>query len=154
MPKDVFDFDSVKKALEREIALSGMAPTKLSSKISKSNKSLVKNILDDGSDIKLSTLTKLAEELDVNIAKLIPWAKPDVSLQISKEALRDMMESAMRELPLGATVEDYLRVVPEGLHARLEQYLAGAASQGSSAGETALDKGAQPPSPTSPGAEG
>ncbi len=73
---------------------------------------------------------------------------------VSAEAIREMMSSAMRELPLGATVEDYLRVVPEGLRVRLEQYLAGGASQDTLGEEIAPGKGAPPLAPTSSNARG
>lgn len=73
---------------------------------------------------------------------------------VSAEAIREMMTAAMRELPLGATVEDYLRVVPEGLRVRLEQYLTDGASQDTSAEETAPGKDAPPLAPTSSNAQG
>lgn len=154
MAKDLFDFDSVRTALDREIKLSGIAPTNLSLKISKSNKSLVKNILDDGSDIKLSTLTKLADELGVNVARLIPWARPEATTSIPTDVIREMMEGAMRELPLGATVEDYLRAVPEALHRRLERFLTDGEFPGTGDATTVPDIDAPPPAPTKPDARG
>lgn len=75
----------------------------------------------------------------------------DVSIPSS--AIRGMLEEAMRELPIGATVEDYLRSVPEGLHVRLARYLADAVSQGSVDEANALDKDAQPHAPTKSDAE-
>jgi len=145
-----FDFDSVRAALAREIRENGIAPTKLSETISKTNKSLVKNIMDEGKDIKLSTLSKLADRLDINVARLIPWARPEVS--IPTEVIRGMMEDAMQELPVGATVADYLRSVPEALHERLGQFLERGAFPSTQDATSAPGKDAQPPAPTKPSA--
>jgi hypothetical protein len=153
MATNQFNFDSVREALAREIREGGFKPTNLSQKISKTNKSLVKNILDDGKDIHLGTLTKLADEMGINVARLIPWARPEPSEPIPIEAIRVMLEGAMRELPLGATVEDYLRIVPQALHERLGQFLAGGAFPSSAEEVSAHDTGAPPPAPTKPGVE-
>ena len=66
-----FKFDSVREALAAAIKRKGIAPTTLSLQVGKS-KSLVKDILDDGNDIKLSTLAKLAGALDMDVRELIP----------------------------------------------------------------------------------
>ena len=66
-----FKFDSVRDALAAAIKRKGIAPTTLSLQVGKS-KSLVKDILDDGNDIKLSTLAKLAGALDMDVRELIP----------------------------------------------------------------------------------
>lgn len=66
-----FNFDSVRDALAREIERAGIAPTTLSQKVGKS-KSLVKEILEEGRDIKLSTLARLASALDIAVADLLP----------------------------------------------------------------------------------
>lgn len=153
MASSQFNFDSVRAALAREIERNGIKPTKLSTQISKTNKSLVKNILDEGKDIHLGTLTKLADELNINVARLIPWAKPEPGPAIPADVIRGMMEGAMRELPLGATVEDYLRSVPLALHERLERYLVDGEFPGSSGEAIAPGTGAQPPAATTKGAE-
>lgn len=67
---------------------------------------------------------------------------------IDVEMIRGMMESSMRELPLAATVEDYLRVVPLGLRERLERYLAGAEFPDTPGGASGHGTDAPPPAPT------
>ncbi|WP_143066867.1 helix-turn-helix domain-containing protein [Sphingobium sp. YR768] len=68
-----FNFDSIRSALAREIKRKGIAPTTLSQSVGKS-KSLVKEILEDGKDIKLSTLTRLANALEIDVRDLLPGA--------------------------------------------------------------------------------
>ena len=68
-----YDFSFVRDALAREIERKGIAPTTLSQQVGKS-KSLVKEILEDGRDIKLSTLTRLANALEISVCDLLPGA--------------------------------------------------------------------------------
>lgn len=75
------------------MALKNIAPTTLSLKVGKS-KSLVKNIVDDGEDIKLSTLAKLAGALGVSVSELIEEGPPEE-----------------RWLPNGTTYEAIMTVV-------------------------------------------
>jgi DNA-binding Xre family transcriptional regulator len=73
-----FDFEPVRQALARAIADKGIAPTTLSQKVGKS-KSLVKEILEEGRDIKLSTLTRLAGALGIEVTDLLPRGRPATS---------------------------------------------------------------------------
>lgn len=62
--------ESVRVSLERIMAEKGIKPTTLSQKVSGS-KSLVKDILERGGDIRLGTLIKLALALDVDVSDLL-----------------------------------------------------------------------------------
>ena len=143
-----FNFDSVLRALDREIERKGVARTNLALAISKSNKSLLNNIFD-GSDIKLSTLTKIADHLEINVARLIPWAGPDPYIDAPSEAeVAAMIRRAVDELE-GASFEDYPQAVASSVHAQLKQYLA-AGGLRHEVGEIAPDTDAPPPKPTKP----
>ncbi|CDO34646.1 hypothetical protein SPHV1_1730003 [Novosphingobium sp. KN65.2] len=74
------------------------------------------------------------------------------ALTLPAEDLREMIGAAMRELPIGATIEDYLRIVPEALRERLEQYLAVGGFRGSEPSSISPGTSAQSHAPTKPGA--
>jgi len=151
MQTNSFDFDSVLKALDREIARAGVARTNLALAVSKSNKSLLNNIFE-GSDIKLSTLTKIADHLGVNVSTLIPWAQRSSQIAVPSAAeIAEMIQHAIDEMGDEASYEDYPQAVASGVHAQLMRYQADARSQGR--GEvSAPDTDAPPPKPTRPGA--
>jgi DNA-binding Xre family transcriptional regulator len=67
---EAVDIESVREALRRIMERDDVAPTTLSLKVG-TNRTLVKNLLEKGRDVQLSTLTKLAGALDVNLADLI-----------------------------------------------------------------------------------
>lgn len=140
MAETRFDFDEVRRALSREIERSGIAPTALSTRVSKSNKSLVKDILDDGSDIKLSTLCKLAGELDINVARLIPWAKPEQkpASALNADTLEPLLDAMLPLLPPpGQMTDQSRRALAEALAHGLALLGENATSQASS-GEIAV----------------
>lgn len=73
---------------------------------------------------------------------------------IPADVVQRMVEGAMRELPLGATVEDYLRNVPLALHRRLERFLTDGEFPGTGDATTVPDIDAPPLAPTKPDARG
>jgi repressor LexA len=67
---DGVDITSIRAALRREMARKKVGPTTLSLEVG-SNRTLVKNLLEDNSDVRLATLTKLAGALDVPLEALL-----------------------------------------------------------------------------------
>lgn len=67
---DGIDIESIRAALRKAMERRDIAPTTLSLKVG-SNRTLVKNLLEDNDDVKLATLTKLAGALDVPLDALL-----------------------------------------------------------------------------------
>lgn len=112
-----FDFDSVRRALVSAMEKKGIAPTTLSQRVGKS-KSLVKNIIDDGNDIKLSTLTRLANELDIDVCDLLPgrrrgWPN-EATLRLAFDVLLESVGVDPRE---GARAHKLAVQFPDALEA-------------------------------------
>lgn len=119
--ENTFDFDFVRRALRREIDRSQIAPTTLSLKVGKS-KSLVKDILDDGKDIKLSTLYKLAAALDVDVSALIPTHASNANVPVLNADTLEPLIDALLPLapPPGQMTDQSRRAVAEALAYGLE----------------------------------
>jgi phage repressor protein C with HTH and peptisase S24 domain len=64
------DIESIRRSLQRIMDQKGVAPTTLSLKVGNS-KSLVKDLLERTDDVRLSTLIKLADALNVSIEELL-----------------------------------------------------------------------------------
>jgi len=113
-----FDFAPVRDALARVIHEKGVAPTSLSLKVGKS-KSLVKDILDGGNDIKLSTLVKLANALEVDLSELLPASALDTrpaSAPLNAEALAPLLDALIPLAPpSGRLTEQSRRALSEAL---------------------------------------
>lgn len=105
-----FDFTPIRQALARAIEEKGVAPTTLSLMVGKS-RSLVKDILDGGNDIKLSTLTRLAGALDVDVADLIsPRARrPEPDFRLNAEALAPLLDALIPLAPPSGRLTDQSR---------------------------------------------
>lgn len=73
----VVDMESIRAALRVAIERKSIPPTTLSLRVG-NNKTLVKDLLEKTNDVRLSTLTKLAGELDVPVSDLLlpPQGKP------------------------------------------------------------------------------
>lgn len=114
-----FNFAPVRDALARVIHEKGIAPTSLSLKVGKS-KSLVKDILDGGNDIKLSTLVKLANALQVDLGELLPATllesrKPPLS-SFSAETLAPLLDVLIPLAPpSGRLTEQSRKALSEAL---------------------------------------
>ena len=94
-----------------------------------------------------STLEAIAKALDRTPGELIDGSQ-DAAPTLSAADLEEMIALAMRELPVGATNEDYQRVVASSLHAQLEQLKAAGGFRSSQDEQTAPGKAAQSRAPT------
>lgn len=94
-----------------------------------------------------STLEAIAKALDRTPGELIDGSQ-DGAPTLSAADLEEMIALAMRELPVGATNEDYQRVVASSLHAQLEQLKAAGGFRSSQDEQTAPGKAAQSRAPT------
>lgn len=117
-----FDFKPVRDTLARVIQDKGVAPTTLSLKVGKS-KSLVKDILDDGKDIKLSTLTKLAGALEVDVGDLLPASilgQRQMAPALSADELEPLLDALIPLAPPGPMKESSRRALSAALAYGLE----------------------------------
>lgn len=115
---DVGDIDVVRKALISAMARKDVKPTTLSLRLG-NNKSLVKQLLETTKDVKLSTLSKLAGELDVHVSELVgaetptrPWV-PDDNL------VAKLLEHVLRVSSADPRKPNELPIVAAGLGAGL-----------------------------------
>lgn len=103
-----YDFNNVREAIRYFMAKKGMKPTPLSLSIGNS-KSLIKDILDDGQDIRLSTLARIAEALEVELEDLLIFPNvrvPDKVTTILSGMTEENLDLAVRlleALPLRGT---------------------------------------------------
>jgi transcriptional regulator with XRE-family HTH domain len=97
-----------------------------------------------------STLEAIAKALGRTPGELIDGSQ-DGGPTLSAADLEEMIALAMRELPVGATNEDYQRVVASSLHAQLEQLKAAGGFRSSQGEPTVPDKAAQSRAPTKKG---
>lgn len=89
-----------------------------------------------------STLEAIAKALGRTPGELIDGRQEGFDVP-SAAALEGMISLAMRELPVGATNEDYQRVVASSLHAQLEQLRAVGGFRADQAASSAPGKAAQ-----------
>ncbi|MDR6511502.1 transcriptional regulator with XRE-family HTH domain [Novosphingobium capsulatum] len=109
-----FDFTPIQQALARAIKAKGIAPTTLSLKVGKS-RTLVKNILEDGQDIKVSTLHRLATALDIDLGELLS-AEPKPTAAFSAEALEPLLDALIPLTPpSGRLTEQSRKALAEAL---------------------------------------
>jgi transcriptional regulator with XRE-family HTH domain len=94
----------------------------------------------------IDTLENIARALGVSPSWLA-FGVEDNPLP-SESDLEEMIEAAMRELPVGVTYSDYPSAVASGLRSRLRRWQVAGGSVGTEAEETSHDKGAPPPAPT------
>lgn len=73
---------------------------------------------------------------------------PEPSVLPTVSQLEQMVDAAMREMPIGAPLGQFPRAVASNLHAQLEQYLAAGGLRDSQDEETVPGKAAQLPRPT------
>lgn len=97
-----------------------------------------------------STLEAIAKALGRTPGELIDGSQDGLPT-LSAAELEEMIALAMRELPVGATNEDYQRVVASSLHAQLEQLKAVGGFRSSQAEKIDPGKGAQSRAPTKKG---
>lgn len=97
-----------------------------------------------------STLAAIAKALGRSPGELIDGAQEGVPLP-SADELEEMVGIAMRELPVGATNEDYQRVVASSLHAQLTQLKAVGGFRSSQGEPTVPGKAVQSRAPTKKG---
>ena len=112
---------------------------------------------EKGSDPKPENLLALAKLAKATIEQIITMPLEDIPDPSEREPiptpaqLEAMISLAMKELRVGATNEDYQRVVASSLHAQLEQFRSAGGFRDSSAASTVPGKGAPPPVPTKKG---
>lgn len=99
-----------------------------------------------------STLEAIAKALGRTPGELIDGS-PEAPTIPSVGEFEQMIQLAMRELPVGATNEDYQRIVASSLHAQLEQLQAVGGFRTSQDASNALDTTSPPPAPTKQGGQ-
>lgn len=97
-------------------------------------------------------LDKLAAALAIPVADL--YQEEEVDVIPSADELAEMIERAMKELPVGVSYEDYPSAVSANLHAQLERYRAAGGFRQNEGEATSPDKDAQFRTPTNSNAPG
>ena len=97
-----------------------------------------------------STLEAIAKALGRTPGELIDGQQEGFPVP-SADEIEAMIALAMSELPVGATNEDYRRIVASSLHAQLEQLRSVGGFRASQGASISPGKGAPPPAPTKQG---
>jgi hypothetical protein len=92
---DPVNMETVRAELMRAMNDAGLKPTTLSMKVSKTNRTLVKNIMETNVGVGVATLSKLAEALGVSFYQLVGAVPPADTI---REARINAIEDALRAL--------------------------------------------------------